>query len=244
MRRLLLLGTVLITIAGLTGLGIWQVKRLMWKTALIETVNARTTAPAVALDAGRNGWPALNKANDEYRRVRLSGHFLNDKEVQVYALTEAGAGYWVLTPLVTDTGATIMVNRGYVPTDLKAPATRPAGQVSGPVAVTGLVRMSEVKGWLFSQPNDPPFRWYRRDTKMIATSQALGYVPPYFIDADATPVPGGWPKGGMTVIRFTNHHLSYALTWFAMAAGLAGVTFWQWRRSKEKERADDYRGAP
>ena len=44
---------------------------------------------------------------------------------------------------------------------------------------------------------------------------------PIFIDADATANPGGLPVGGLTVIAFRNSHLVYALTWFALAAGLA-----------------------
>jgi len=233
MRRLLLLSAVFITIAALTGLGVWQVKRLMWKTALIETVNSRVHAAPTPLDAGPGGWPALNKTEDEYRRVRLSGHFLNDKEVQVYALTEQGAGYWVMTPFATDSGATVFINRGFVPTDHKGPETRAGGRIDGPVTVTGLVRMSETKGWLFSQPNDPAAdRWYLRDTQKMAEARSLSHLPDYFVDADATPVPGGWPRGGMTVIHFTNNHLSYALTWFALAAGLTGVTVWRLRRSK------------
>ena len=43
------------------------------------------------------------------------------------------------------------------------------------------------------------------------------------IEADATPNPGGWPKGGQTVVSFRNEHLSYAVTWFGLAAGLIGV---------------------
>ncbi|MDC7685120.1 SURF1 family protein [Asticcacaulis sp. BYS171W] len=234
MRRLVLPIAVVLVTAVLLALGVWQVQRLMWKTALIETVNARTTAPAQALEAGPSGWPVLTKANDEYRRVRLSGRFLNDREVQVYALTEAGAGYWVMTPFATD-GGTIFVNRGYVPTDRKAPETRIPGQVSGPTTVTGLVRLSETKGWLFSQPNAPADdRWYLRDTQVMARARDLGAVPAYFIDAEASNLPGGWPKGGMTVVRFTNNHLTYALTWFAMAAGLAGATLWLTLRPKTK----------
>ncbi|ESQ78975.1 SURF1 family protein [Asticcacaulis sp. YBE204] len=235
MRRLFMLSVVGLVVLVLTALGVWQVQRLMWKTTLIETVNARTTAPAQTLESGPSGWPALTKANDEYRRVRLNGHFLNDKEVQVYALTEAGAGYWVMTPFATDSGATIIVNRGYVPTDKKAAASRPEGQVTGPVEITGLVRMSETKGWLFSQANAPADdRWYLRNVEQIASAKGVGAVPAYFVDADETPVPGGWPKGGMTVVRFANSHLTYALTWFALAAGLAGFTIWWLRRPKAK----------
>ena len=43
---------------------------------------------------------------------------------------------------------------------------------------------------------------------------------PFFVDAGAdTPcaTPDG-PVGGLTVLRFSNNHLVYALTWFALAA--------------------------
>jgi surfeit locus 1 family protein len=51
----------------------------------------------------------------------------------------------------------------------------------------------------------------------IARRRGLGTVAPFFIDADATPNPGGYPVGGLTVVHFRNTHLIYALTWFALA---------------------------
>jgi surfeit locus 1 family protein len=51
----------------------------------------------------------------------------------------------------------------------------------------------------------------------------LGEVAPYFIDADATQGPAGFPVGGLTVLRFANNHLVYALTWFALALMLAAA---------------------
>lgn len=234
MRRILAITLICVAVLGLTALGVWQVQRLMWKTALIETVNQRVHAAPLPLNAGPAGWPAFTAANDEYRRVTLSGHFRHDKETQVYALTDLGAGYWVMTPLET-TGGTVMVNRGYVPTDKRDPATRVAGQVSGEVQVTGLVRLSQNKGWLFSQPNDPAKdQWFLRDVAQIAEARQVA-VPNWFIDAEAMPVPGGLPQGGLTVVRFTNNHLVYALTWFTLAGGLAGVSLWLSRRGRRKE---------
>ena len=55
---------------------------------------------------------------------------------------------------------------------------------------------------------------------------------PYFIDADATPNPGSYPVGGLTVVAFRNSHLSYALTWFALAIlTVVGVVI-LWRRGR------------
>ena len=235
MRRLLFNGLFVLAIAVFLTLGVWQVQRLTWKTHLIAQVDARVHAPAVAVMPA--DWPNLTKKTDEYRQVVLHGQFLNDKEAQVYALSELGAGYWVMTPLKADDGTIVYINRGFVPTDHQAPATRLEGQVAGEVTVTGLLRMSEDKGWLLSQANDPASdRWYRRDVVELAQGRKLGAVAPYFIDADATPNPGGWPKGGMTVIKFPNSHLVYVLTWFSLAAMLAGVMIWlRWFRKPEAD---------
>ena len=59
----------------------------------------------------------------------------------------------------------------------------------------------------------------------MAAADGLHLAAPVVIEADATPNPGGWPKGGQTVVDFPNNHLSYAMTWFGLAAGLLGVYF-------------------
>jgi surfeit locus 1 family protein len=77
---------------------------------------------------------------------------------------------------------------------------------------------------LFTPSNDPARgEWFVRDPRAIAAAFALTRVAPFTIDADATPNPGGLPAGGETRLNFPNNHLGYALTWFGLAAALAGV---------------------
>lgn len=218
----LALGTfLLLAIAVFTALGLWQVQRRAWKLDLIAGVEARLAAAPVAAP-GPAGWPQLSAA-DAYTRVEATGRFLHDREVAVQAVIDLGPGYWVLTPLQTE-GFTLLVNRGFVPPDRRDPATRPDGQVAGDRTVTGLLRLSEPGGG-FLRSNDPAAgRWYSRDVAAITEAQALTGAAPYFLDADATPNPGGLPVGGLTVVRFRNSHLVYALTWFTLAAGLSAAT--------------------
>ena len=55
------------------------------------------------------------------------------------------------------------------------------------------------------------------------------------IDADATPNPGGWPRGGQTIIDIPNNHLSYALTWFGLAVVLLGVYLaYHWSQGRSR----------
>ncbi|WP_456734266.1 SURF1 family protein [Bradyrhizobium sp. USDA 3364] len=213
---LVLLTLGMLGVVLLSALGIWQVERRAWKLALIDRVDQRMHAAPVA-PPPPSSWPDVTAASDEYRRVTVRGSFLNADETLVQAVTTDGPGFWVLTPLRMVDGTTVLVNRGFVPSDRRDPATRRDGEPQGPVGVTGLLRISEPKGG-FLRSNDPAAgRWYSRDVATISAVHGLSHVAPFFIDADATPNPGGYPVGGLTIVRFPNNHLIYALTWLALA---------------------------
>ncbi|MBB5222714.1 surfeit locus 1 family protein [Amaricoccus macauensis] len=223
-RSVVALTGVLLAIALFLGLGVWQVERRAWKLDLIARVDARLAAAPVPAP-GPPDWAGIGR-DDEYTRVTATGHFLNDHETPVLAVTIHGSGSWILTPFVTPE-FTVLVNRGFVPPDKRDPATREAPD--GEVTVTGLLRLAEPGGG-FLRSNDPAAgRWYSRDVAAITAQDGLGPAAPYFIDADATPNPGGLPIGGLTVVSFRNTHLIYALTWFGLAAGLAALA-WRSRR--------------
>jgi surfeit locus 1 family protein len=216
--RVTLFALGLLLMAGFVALGTWQLERRRWKLGLIARVEARVAAPPI--DAlGPALWRRVG--GFEYTRVRVAGRLRHDRETRVQAVTVLGAGSWVLTPLITDRGWTVLVNRGFTP--------GPTSRTATPATITGLLRLSEPgAGW--PRANDPAQgRWYARDVAAIARARGLGAVAPYFIDADAGPDPTGWPRGGLTEIRFRNHHLVYALTWFALAALVAGALALLWR---------------
>jgi surfeit locus 1 family protein len=215
----LVVGTILI------GLGVWQLHRLTWKEAIIARIESRTKAKPQPLPL-RTTWSHLAPADYEYRRVSLDGIFHNDQETLVFrGSADDGPGYLVLTPLALQGGGTVLVNRGFVPDDLKDKATRAAGQPSGQVHVTGLMRQPEPRN-IFT-PGDEPAKnqFFTRDPKLIAAYLGLSDAAPFTVDADATPNPGGWPRGGATELVIPNNHFSYALTWFGLALGLFGVFF-------------------
>ena len=204
-----------IAIALLLALGVWQIERRAGKLALIDRLERRLAAPPVA---------APQDAGDEYLKVRATGRYLLCRTRYTQAVTGDGPGHWAMTPLLTDR-ATILVNRGFVPEGVTL--SEPCAPV--PATVTGLLRRSEPGGG-FLRSNDPAAnRWYSRD--VAALGAGLPRLAPYFIDASAGGP--GWPRGGLTVVRFRNHHLVYALTWFALAALVAVMT---WRAGREGER--------
>lgn len=230
----------------LLALGTWQMQRRVWKLQLIHAVATRVHGEATpAPDPG--AWPAVTAEHDAYRKVFVSGVFDNSRETLVMALTDLGSGFWVLTPMKTDAGYTVLINRGFTPDDKRDAESRPSGLLQGRTTVTGLLRVSEPGGG-FLHKNDPlGHHWYSRDVTAIGHAQGLTTLAPYFIDADSRPNPGGWPVGGLTVVSFPNSHLIYALTWYGMAALLAWASLtlvWSRRRRPANGKSFDDRAEP
>ena len=88
----------------------------------------------------------------------------------------------------------------------------------------------------FLRENSPATQhWYSRDVAAIGASHMLSNVAPYFVDAKAkSETASDAPVGGLTVISFHNNHLVYALTWFALALMVAGITWWIVREDRKR----------
>ncbi|MBR0554308.1 SURF1 family protein [Ciceribacter sp. L1K23] len=213
-RRWILLGPGLLAVMVLLGLGVWQVQRLQWKTALIERVETGLAAAPVPAP-GPAEWSRLSFDTAEYRRISASGRFLPADDIFVKAVTVRGTGFWVMSLFETDEGWRLFINRGFIPDSFSPDKlSRPHGLVE----VSGLLRLTQPDG-AFLRSNDPDGgRWFSRDTVAMARSLGFPEVAPYFLDADA----GGEnpPIGGLTVVSFPNNHLGYAITWFGLAAVL------------------------
>ncbi len=229
----------LVALAILLGLGTWQLQRKAWKEDLIAQIETRAYGEPGTI-VPESEWPTWRADQDEFRKVRVTGTFLHRFEAPVYGLARGerqGApvqGYYLITPLKLTSGAIVMVNRGFVPTDLRDPASRPGSQPAGEVTVTGLVRAPEARNTF--TPNDDPARnrWFARDPQAMAAAHGLERVAPFLIDADGSPNPGGWPRGGQTPLTLPNNHLQYAVTWFGIALTLIGVfAAFVWRRLQE-----------
>lgn len=208
---------------GLIALGNWQLRRLDWKLDLIERVEQRAygnpvNAPTDLSDSN------LTAAEHEYLRVSVRGQFDHRKETLVWAATDFGNGYWVITPLQTENLEIILINRGFVPLDKAEQSTRTSGLVDNHVEITGLLRLSEPEGVLLRKNDPGNERWYSRDVDEIARARGLTHVAPYFIDADAMDDPTQLPMGGLTQLKFRNPHLVYAMTWYGLSLLLFVLT--------------------
>lgn len=220
--------------AVLISLGTWQVNRLHWKEDLLAAIEERSTAQPAGLEMIESllasGEPI------DYRAARASGRFINDRERHFFATFEGQSGYYVYTPLELDDGRLLFVNRGFVPYDRKEPSTRPQSLVEGEQTITGLARarLEEKPSFMVPENDEAGNIFYWKDLDRMAASAGLPAesVLPFFLDADATPVPGGLPRGGVTVIDLPNSHLQYAITWYGLALALLGVALFGWLKRK------------
>ena len=204
-------------------LGIWQMERREWKLDILDRLTANQAAAALTLDELLRGDPLRH----EYGRVKVAGTFMHDKEFHLAARSlKNKVGMQVVTPLKTDDGRIVLFDRGWIPSEKKEPAQRAEGQVAGRVELTGIVRRSQIKGRFV--PDNAPDKnvWFQVDVPLMR--QLAGAAPDprldtFFLEADATPNPGGVPVGGQTRLDIPNDHLQYAITWFLIALALAGV---------------------
>ncbi len=215
-------------VAILIGLGIWQLDRKTWKENLIETVTSRISRAPVDLPPRAN-WSRLVPEGNEYSRVTFPAEFLPGEEALVYTSGSPFRpdvkvpGYWVFAPAQLAGGSIVLVNRGFVPMDRKDPATRTGGNVRGSVEIVGAMRWPEGRG-TFTPADDPKTNvWYVRDPKAMAAAKKWATAAPFYIDQEAPVPPGGLPLPGKIEVHLPDNHLQYAITWFGLGLGLAGV---------------------
>ncbi len=226
-----LIGATLTTvICGglLIGLGVWQLHRKEWKENLIAAMTSRLDRPPQPLAASPQ-WKTLTQEADEFRRVAFAATFTPGEEAFVYSPGSAlrsdvkGPGYFVFAPAKLSDGSTVVIDRGFVPRERKAIIGRSQAEAQGTVNVVGYLRWPEVPGMFTPAADVKGNTWFARDPAAMAAAHHWGAVAPFYVDQEAPVPPGGLPSPGKLVVNLPDNHLQYAITWFALAAGLIGV---------------------
>ena len=204
----------LVGAAVLISLGIWQVQRLVWKEGVLAEIEARIVAEPVAVP------DAPDAQADRYLPVTATGQLDEDEVHVLVSRKQSGAGYRIITAL--DTGSRrFLLDRGFVPHDAKD-APRPVHEVT----VTGNLHWPDDRTGSTPENDIEGNIWFARDIPELAA--VLGTESVLIIARSETgdgvePLPVG-TEG------IPNDHLSYAITWFSLAAVWLGMTaFLLWR---------------
>jgi surfeit locus 1 family protein len=216
----------------LLSLGTWQVERLQWKETLISEIEARRTAPPMSVEAAAD---IVNRGGDvDYAAITATGTFDNSHEFYFLATQDGQPGFYVYTPLQTVGGKAVLVNRGFVPEELRDPAKRASGQLQGQVTLVGLARARLTEKPSSLVPDNEPAKdlYFWKDMDAMAAGAGINKANllPFFIDAGAAANPGGYPIGGVTQIDLPNNHLSYAVTWYGLAAVMVVIAALAFRK--------------
>ena len=239
-RRALLVPILMMAIAlpTLIGLGIWQLRRLGEKQALLARIEMRTKLPPQQVTLKELIASGLDADQLDYTPLELNGRFLHEGEAHVFTNREEGAGqgfggpgYDILTPFVAEGGGVILVDRGFVPDTRRDTLTRKAGQIEGQVSIAAIARRPERRTYLDVADDPKKNQFAIRDPRVILAVK-LGDAPradlrplvdAIYLDL-REPIPaGGLPAPNRTQIDIPNNHFQYALTWFGLALVFAGM---------------------
>jgi surfeit locus 1 family protein len=229
-RRLLVLLALSVTgIAGLLGLGFWQLERLEWKMAILANLERALSPDTQPIKLAEAETMMGRDPSQDFLRVSLVGTFDHADERYLFSTLNGEPGWKVITPFLTSDRRLVMIERGFVPQRLKQPQDRPASMSAGEIALTGLLRKPAQPGLFTPSNQSSENTWYWLDVPALLAS--LKSVPPGFVPSDylVEVLPGStgeeWPKAtAPDPARIPNNHRQYAMTWFALAAVLAFMT--------------------
>lgn len=196
------------------GLGEWQLGR---------AVSSRALADDFTRGGSAINWRQLPADAPRYQRVTASGHYDPEHQFLLDNMSQAGvAGVEVLTPLLLDSGGTVIVNRGWQPFGATRDELPEVAVEGGPRTITG--RIDELPRPGVRLTAMPETGWPRlvQFPQIDELATALGrelYPRVILLDSpDADGYARNWVVRGLDPDR----HLGYAVQWFAFAA-LAGA---------------------
>jgi len=207
---------LIFTVLTLLALGGWQLQRLQWKQQLMAQYEAGLGQAPVPL--GEFSTEALE--DSVYRRMVVEGEFLHDKEVHLGGRRWHGkTGYQVLTPLQIADGRMFLVNRGWIPFEVKDTALRP--ETIAQHRAEGLnvvIRKPKPANFLMPQNHPEKNFWFYVETSALAEYTGLA-LEPVVLEAysDAAPDLQNFPIPSAGERVFRNDHLGYAITWLSLA---------------------------
>ena len=222
---------VLLALAILIGLGVWQLQRLKWKQGILARVAALQSAPARPLEA------LLSAGGDlDFVRATFSCPDLEQRPMlRMYAVRDGAPGYRLIAacPIMAKGISSVLVDRGFTTLEQSAVAMKP-GRAVLPGAIVGVLRKGD-KATFVTPPNQIDQNlWYSRDMPAMAKALKATAPAPVFLMLEQPAPPPGGPAPAPVPVDIPNRHLEYAATWFGLAAALVGVYVAMLLRKRQK----------
>jgi len=211
----------------------WQWDRRAETLAQGALVTRNYESAPVAVDRllpGLGSW----RADEEWRPVSLSGHYLADEQLLVRnRVFNGNPGFEVLVPFQLDDGRVFVVDRGWLSIGSKQDTPDhvpppPAG------AATVMVRLQQsepvLPGRTAPHGQIPEINAAR--VAVLAGMTGSTYTGAYGLLASENPQPAERPAAAQEPVIDEGPHLSYAIQWIVFAALAFFGLVWAYRREK------------
>lgn len=212
----------LVVIAVCVRAGIWQLDRAETRETLASEREARNA------QGPRQITELLEMKEPGNYPVQVRGHFDNQHNILLDNRTLNGvAGYHLLTPLETQAGIHVLVNRGWLPRGPDRARLPDIAPIDGLVTVHGQSYVYSDRIMVLAEDDLSSPEWPLRlqRVEMQAIGQVLGVElapfelrvdPGQALEQSGPPLPRVWQDATMTADR----HRAYAVQWFGLAAAV------------------------
>jgi surfeit locus 1 family protein len=219
----------LLFIVLFASLALWQLERAAEKETLLDLF--KEDAPYTRV----SNFAVLN----EFDRIQVDGQFLPERQILIDNIVlNARQGYYVITPFKPGGNhPLLLVNRGWIQ------KTGPAGDIPDlnvdPELRTlrGLVghlpRVAIRPGEAFEGPADWPRVAVYPNLDDVATQLEETVLPVVLLLAPDEE--HGFTRRWQPGVSGPMTHYGYAFQWFAMAAAVAAILFWQLRKRRQRD---------
>ena len=212
-----------LTMIILLSLGTWQLERLRWKSHIISTMNKHISLSPKEINAS-----VINDIkNYNYRRVKLEGTYIYNKNITIYSKVLNGkVGRHLLIPFKTKFGH-ILVNKGFIPKGYNIDLA--FAEKAKNISINGIVKFQQKINYFTPKNNLITNEWYYINLDEIGKFLNIPLMDFYLIEED-NPMER-YPVGSQYNLKVPNDHLQYAITWFSLAIALSIFMHLLWRKN-------------
>ena len=197
---------VLSVITLFCALGTWQLVRLQWKNNLIDQISEGLKSSPIKYS---------DKVKVNYQRVVIEGKYNFEKQIYLYSLNDKGQpGYDVITPFEGLSSENVLVNRGWIKSNLK---NSDIINKTTDNKIQVLI-LRNIKPNIFKPENDTEKNiWFSinlEQIKKVTDKNFSNYI--LYLEDQKINI----PKPKKITIDLPNNHLKYAITWYSISISI------------------------
>ena len=213
----------------------WQIDRRSEAVSKIERVAANYDLDPVAFDEV-SSLDLDSIVAYEWRSVELSGRYLIDNSLLVRNRAIAGQpGFVQLVPFETETGETVVIERGWIPADSDLNPSRELLPSATDRTIIARVRLGEA----IPNRDSPTGQLTSINLPEISNLLARELETNFYLRmVTESPAESSNPQPLSRPVLDEGNHLSYAVQWIIFAAMGFFALFWAIRQEQEYRRMD------